>query len=105
MGKHGATLFIYIFSPAWEKIEDTFNQYFQPLVRENWGQFLPIKIRTCDIAYWVSLPVCDSCKLLGTVSFYHIIVIITPQGVEVEELLNKDEHLVTTDVLQKNNKN
>ena len=64
------------------------------------------KLELADIAYWVTLPVCDSGKLLGTVSFYHILVIVTPtpQGVEVEELLNKDKHVVTTVVLQKTTK-
>ena len=49
-GRKFRTLFIYIFSPAWEKIEDTFYQYFQPLVGENWGQFLPIKTELWDSA-------------------------------------------------------
>ena len=82
-GRKLKTLLTNISSPSWEKIKDN---------------FYLLKIRTCDIAYWVSLPVCDSCKLLGTVSFYHILVIITPQGVEVEELWNKDKHVPHTKV-------
>ena len=75
--------------PAWGKIEDTFTY------------------KKLKLPKLLTGAPCDSSKLLNIVSFYHIlgIVISTPQGVEVEELLNKDEHLVTTDVLQKNNKN